>query len=147
MRLTVIKLSLLMGALLLLASRHLHATETKVLSDQKNIMMKKSGSRIPAPQVLPITHNGIRYEQVRNGLLAGLDQMGGYLVAKDDTSGELLWTLKVYENPRQAGKEGDVQDIFFKAMQLQSDGTLLIENERAKRFVVDPSARSVVAAP
>lgn len=147
MRLTAIKLPLMMGAILLPLSPHIHAAETSSLSDQKHIMMKKSGSRIPAPQVAPITLGGIRYEQVKNGLLAGFDQMGGFLVAKDDASGELLWTLKVYENPRQAGKEGDVQDVFFKTMQLQSDGTLLIENERGKRFLVDPSARTVVAAP
>lgn len=110
-------------------------------------MTNKSGSRIPAPQVAAITQGGIRYEQVKNGLLAGLDQMGGYLLAKDDVSGELLWTLKVYDNQRQAGKEGDVQDVFFKSMQLQSDGSLLIENERGKRFVVDPSARTAVAIP
>ncbi len=71
--------------------------------------------------------------------------MGAYLDVKDDASGELLWTLKVYDNPRQAGKGGDVQEAFFKLMQLQTDGTLPLENEGAKRFVVDPSARSVVA--
>ncbi|MFT3734762.1 MAG: hypothetical protein QM776_07030 [Rhodocyclaceae bacterium] len=109
--------------------------------------MKKSGSRIPAPQVQSITHAGIRYEQVKNGLLAGLDQMGGYLAAHDEASGAQLWVLKVYDNKRVPGKEGDVQDVFFKAMSLQPDGKLLIENERGLRFMVDPAAKTSTPQP
>lgn len=73
---------------------------------------------------------GTCYEQVRNGLLAGFDQMGGYLAAYDAESGRELWTLKVNDNKRNPEKEGDVQDVFFKSMTTQPDGTLLIENER-----------------
>lgn len=108
--------------------------------------MQKSGSRIPAPTVPPVTTGGVRYEQVKNGLMAGFDQMGGYLAAYDEASGQQLWTLKVYDNKRLPGKEGDVQDVFFKSMTLQPDGTLLIENERRARFVVDVKARTATAA-
>ncbi|AEF99298.1 hypothetical protein Metme_0860 [Methylomonas methanica MC09] len=104
--------------------------------------MTKSGSRIPAPIVAPIIHNGVRYEQVPNGLLAGFEQMGGYLVAIDEATGSTLWTLKVYDNQRNPEKEGDVQDVFFKSMALQADGSLLIENERGKKFIVDPAKKS-----
>jgi hypothetical protein len=109
-------------------------------------MTGKSGSRIPAPRVPAVQSGGVRYEQVANGLLAGFEQMGGYLAAYDDASGTQLWTLKVYENARNPEREGDVQDIFFKRMTLQADGTLLIENERGGRFVVDPVARTSVPA-
>lgn len=104
--------------------------------------MQKSGSRIPAPSVSPITSGGVRFEQVKNGLVAGFEQMGGYLVAIDVATGKTLWSLKVYDNKRDPVREGDVQDVFFKSMTLQSDGTLLIENERGKRFAVDPKART-----
>jgi hypothetical protein len=110
-------------------------------------MQKKSDSRIPAPTVAAISQAGVRYEQVKNGLLAGYDQMGGYLLAWDEVSGEQLWTLKVYDNQRHAGKEGDVQDVFFKSMTLLPDGKLLIENERGGRFAVDPAMRTVVPLP
>jgi hypothetical protein len=103
--------------------------------------MNKSGSRIPAPAVAPVRSAGVRYEQVKNGLLAGFDQMGGYLAACDDASGAQLWTLKVYENKRVPGKEGDVQDVFFKSMSFQPDGKLLIENERGARFIVDTASK------
>jgi len=104
-------------------------------------------SRIPAPQVAPIEIDGVRYEQVRNGLLAGLDQMGGWLAAVEVASGKQLWVLKVYDNRRDPTLEGDAQDVFFRSMTRQADGSLLIENERRGRFVVDPAARTVSPAP
>lgn len=107
--------------------------------------MQKSGSRIPAPTVPPVSAGGVRYEQIRNGLTAGFDQMGGYLAAYDEASGQQLWTLKVYDNQRVPGKEGDVQDVFFKSMTLQADGKILIENERRGRFIVDPTTRTTTA--
>jgi len=106
--------------------------------------MNKSGSRIPPPTVAPVSLGGIRYEQVKNGLLAGFDQMGGLLAAYDESTGEQLWTLKVYDNLREPTKEGDVQDVFFKSMTLRPDGNLLIENESGARFVVDPSAKTSI---
>lgn len=87
--------------------------------------------------------DGVRYEQIENGLAAGFDQMGGCLVALDEASGRQLWALKVYDNHRLPGKEADVQDVFFKAMALQADGTLLIENEHRRRFSVEVNTRRV----
>jgi len=109
--------------------------------------MTRSISRIPAPRVAPVVHGQVRYEQVENGLLAGLDQMGGYLAAIDAATGERLWLLKVYDNRRDPAREGDAQDVFFKTMAWQPDGTLLIENERGRRFVVDPASRAVSPLP
>lgn len=115
--------------------------------EQEQSKMSKSGSRIPAPAIGPVSEKGVRYEQVKNGLLAGFDQMGGYLAAYDEATGEQLWTLKVYDNKRSPDREGDVQDVFFKSMVLQSDGTLLIENERLARFIVDVQTRIVTPIP
>lgn len=112
------------------------------LDAHEEMPMGKSSSRIPGPTVPPVTIGKVRYVQVRNGLLEGFDQMGGYLAAFDVESGNQQWTLKVYENKRTSDKEGDVQDVFFKSMTAQPDGTLLIENERGGRFVVDPSVRT-----
>jgi hypothetical protein len=103
--------------------------------------MSKSSSRIPAPVISPVVLGSTRFEQVRNGLQAGLDQMGGYLAAYDMASGDQLWTLKVYDNQRRPGKEGDVQDIFFKSMETTHTGMLLIEDERGGRYLVDPVKR------
>lgn len=105
--------------------------------------MQKSGSRIPAPAVDPVVVDEIRYEQIKNGFLAGFDQMGGYLAAYSEATGEQLWTLKIYDNKRDSLKEGDVQDVFFNSMTLQDDGTLLIENERGARFAVSVTDKTV----
>lgn len=99
--------------------------------------MNKSSSRIPPPSVAPLIDGKMRYEQIPNGLLAGLGQMGGLLAVIDRESGERR-VIRVYENQREHGKEGDVQDAFFTSMKLQSDGRLLIENENGDVFVVDP---------
>lgn len=123
------------------------AGNSLIVPEQEGQKMPKSGSRIPAPIVEPIHSKGVRYEQVKNGFLAGFDQMGGYLTAYDEDSGEQLWTLKVYDNKRDPEREGDVQDVFFKSMALQDDGTLLIENERGARFIVDPAEQTVTPAP
>ncbi|RYF75967.1 MAG: hypothetical protein EOO29_23250 [Comamonadaceae bacterium] len=109
--------------------------------------MQKSGSRIPAATVAPVVIEGVSYEQVKNGLQAGLDQMGGFLQARNVASGEVLWVLKVYENPRNPEREGDVQDVFFRSMTLHDGGKLLIENERGRRFVVDPARRTSEPQP
>jgi|SRR5690606_7867769 len=105
--------------------------------------MRRSDSRIPPPPVKPVRRDGIRYEQVLNGFQAGFDQMGGYLAAFDQNTGAVLWMLKIYDNPRDPRKEGDVQDVFFRSMRFAADGTLAIENERGERFRVDPVSRTV----
>jgi hypothetical protein len=110
-------------------------------------MTGKIVSRIPAPRVPAVAIAAVRYEQIGNGKLAGFDQLGGYLAAVDEASGKQLWTLKVYDNVRNEEREGDVQDVFFKTMAAQPDGTLLIENEKGRRFSVDPAARSSVPVP
>lgn len=57
-------------------------------------------------------------------------QIGGILGAFDAANRE-LWRLRVYENVRIPGLEGDVQDVYFQSMSV--DGSkLLIENENGE---------------
>ncbi|MBN7818488.1 hypothetical protein [Bowmanella yangjiangensis] len=108
----------------------------------ENTMSAKSSSRIPALVVEPIVVDGIRYEQVKNGLMAGFEQMGGLLAAFEQD--QRLWVIKVYENQRDPAREGDVQDVFFKSMTLEADGLhLRIENERGRVFRVNRETRQV----
>jgi len=102
-------------------------------------------SRIPPPKVAPVVVDGIRYAQ-RAGDLAVDGQMGGMLAAFG-AGGEVLWTLKVYDNRRLiTNLEGDVQDCFFRSMSVDPDGRLRIINERGAIFLVDVTTRSVTAA-
>lgn len=100
-------------------------------------------SRLPPAKVEPVTINGVRYSQVF-GKESVDGQVGGLLGAYNPR-GELLWTLKIYENRRDSRLEGDVQDVFFRSMSLDPDGRLRIVNERGDTYLVDVKTRSVSA--
>jgi len=102
-----------------------------------------SADRNAPRRVPPVVNGGVRYEQNLGASEAEFGQVGGVLTARDAKTGKLLWSLKVYENKRRPGLEGDVQDVFFRSMAFDSDGRLIIENERGHRFSVDVSTRNV----
>ena len=101
-------------------------------------------SRLPPPKVEPVTINGVRYSQVA-GKESVDGQVGGLLGAYNP-KGELLWTLKIYENRRDSRLEGDVQDVFFRSMSVDPDGRLRIVNERGDTYLVDVTTRGVSAS-
>jgi hypothetical protein len=125
------------------------ATLTVACSDSKEIdAMSSTGpsaSRLPPAEVPPVTINGVRYAQ-QMGKESTDGQVGGILAAYD-TAGQPLWTLKVYDNRRKPGLEGDVQDVFFTAMSVEPGGGLRIVNERGDTFLVDVNTRTVTAVP
>ena len=100
-----------------------------------------TASRAPPKRVAPVMIDGVRYAPVA-GTLDRDGQIGGILAAYDASNRE-LWRLRVYENVRMPGLEGDVQDTYFKSMRAQGH-TLLIENEAGESFEVDTVARRVV---
>lgn len=101
-------------------------------------------SRKAPPRVEPIVANGVRYEQVIGNPIPGLDSTGRYLAAYDAATGQVLWTLKVWDMPNIPELERDVQISFFKSMRLDAAGTsLLIDSENGRHFVVDLVARTV----
>lgn len=73
-------------------------------------------------------------------------QVGGLLAAYD-ADGHVLWSMKVFDNRRRDDLEGDVQDVFFRSMDVQPDGRLLIVNEVGQRFLVDVKTRTSVPLP
>lgn len=93
----------------------------------------------PAPKtVVPVVVNNVRYEQVRNAKDYGFTSVTGFLKATDTESGETLWVKRVYTVTVDDSMERDVQDVFFRSMELSSDSrSLLIENERGKHYSVD----------
>lgn len=103
-----------------------------------------SASRAPPPTVQPVSLDGVRYAPVAGD--ADRDGQVGGLLAAYDAAGQELWRLKVYDNPRTPGLEGDVQDVWFRSLQVQGR-QLLIENERGERFEVDPTTRRVITRP
>ena len=102
-----------------------------------------SADRNAPKRVPPVTRKGVRYEQNLGASEAEFGQVGGILTAHDAKTGAVLWSIKVYDNKRKPGLEGDVQDVFFRSMAFDSKGRLVIANERDQRFAVDVDARKV----
>ena len=101
-------------------------------------------SRAAPPLVPPVTHAGIRYEQLDDERLPGIDPDANYVVARDAGSNTVLWTLQICRTEVVPGLETDVQAVYFKSMRLSADSAqLLIEDEIGRHFVVDLAARAV----
>lgn len=99
--------------------------------------------RLP-PELDPIVVDGVVYKELRQGNKLGYEQKGGFLVATDKKTGNILWHVRVYEVHFDAAKESDVQEVFFTQMKLLPGGTeILVENELEKRFVVNLESHSV----
>lgn len=107
--------------------------------------MAKAGKRAAPDPVPAVTVGDIRYEVIHYGRREGLDQNGGYIIAKDQKTGETLWTLKVYEvvfDP--SGKEGDSQDVFITQMRKVWLRPLLkIRDELGRSHIVNLRDKSV----
>lgn len=102
-----------------------------------------STSRPPAPEVKPVVHDGVRYEQDKTDERQG-DQPGGYLAAFDAQSGARLWRLRVYSLGAGAPGAPTGGARYFRSMQLAAGGAALeIEDEAGVRYSVDLAKRTV----
>ena len=99
-------------------------------------------SRPSPPQVDPVEHDGVRYEQDDFDVTAG-DQRGGYLAAIDSETGEKLWRLKVYEVEDTSPESVPSFARYFRSMRLvPGRDELEIEDESGGRYLVDLNART-----
>jgi hypothetical protein len=120
---------------------------------QRNLQMTSPelpprASRRAPRRLEPVVHAGVRYEQVIGKALPDQDESGRYLAAYDMASNQLLWGVKVYDTPQNAELERDVQAVFFASMQLDDSGkSLLVANERGRRFAIDLATHTVRELP
>lgn len=99
--------------------------------------------RLP-PELDPIVIDGVVYKELRQGNKLGYEQKGGFLVATDKKTDEILWHVRIYEIQFVTTKETDVQEVFFTRMELLPGGTeILVENELEKQFIVNLKNRTV----
>ena len=108
-------------------------------------------SRSAPPEVRPVVHDGVRYEQLEDLRLPDIDPDSSYVVALDDATNAVLWTARIYHlEPLEhlPGLEQDVQKVFFASMTLSADGKqLLIVDEMERHFTLDLATRGVRQAP
>ncbi len=124
------------------------ATESAPMADSSQTASPASptGMRRAPAFVAPVVIDGIAYAQMIGSEDEDVGQHGGLLAAYA-ADGTRLWWMKVYDNRRIAGLEGDVQDVFFTSMRRDAEDRLVIENEAGDRFLVDVHARRATALP
>jgi hypothetical protein len=99
--------------------------------------------RAPA-HIEPVRHGGLRYEAPHLGGPFGFGQDGGIVVARDDATGDLVWSQRVYVVSRDEAIEDDKQDVFVKSLSLSEDRQALrVADERGERFLLRLADRSV----
>jgi hypothetical protein len=99
-------------------------------------------SRPCPPEVKPITHKGVRYEQDAQSSSHGGTQPGGYLVAINPETGERLWMLKVYEVRHQPDAPFE-PGCYFRSMRLlRKTGEIEIVNEVGGKYLVNLTKRT-----
>jgi hypothetical protein len=133
----VSRLAALAAALIACAASCGASAKEKTMSSK----LEPVASRAPPQRVPTVLVDGVRYAPVA-GDIDRDGQIGGILGAFDASNRE-LWRLRVYENVRIPGLEGDVQDVYFRSMRAEGR-RLLIDNELGERFEVDTVARRVV---
>lgn len=95
--------------------------------------------RAPA-DVVPVTSENVRYEAPHfNNPCAS---NGGCVVAYDNTSNAVLWSLRVYCTHADPNEESDVQDVFIKSLDIEA-GQLRVTNEKNQSFLVSPTTHAV----
>jgi hypothetical protein len=96
------------------------------------------------PQVAPIEHAGVRYEQDTARQRQPDAQRGGWLVATDAASGAQLWRVQLYANPFDAASPVGSPPRWFRRMHLTADGTRIdIEDDTGTQYAVDLATRTV----
>lgn len=117
-----------------------------VLPNQENAMPNplSAPSHPSPPQVAPVEHAGVRYEQDTKRQSQPDAQRGGWLVARDAVSGAQLWSVQLYANPYDAASPVGSPPRWFTRMRLAAGGTALeIEDDIGTQFTVDIGTRGV----
>ncbi len=97
--------------------------------------ISSSASRIGRPSPRPISFEGKRFEQIKNGERLNLGQRTGLMAITDEASNTRVGAVKIYDYPRREGLEPDAGDVFFVTMQLDvQKREIIIESERHDRF-------------
>ena len=104
-----------------------------------------SMKKVSGPEdVAPVTLGKTRYEVPHWGKTRGWGQNGGHVVAVDVASGDTLWMVELYKIQYKPNMEGDKQDSFITALEFDSASSRLVaENDRGRRFALDPFSRQV----
>ena len=102
-----------------------------------------SKKRLAPAETEALVVDGIRYEAPKWGKSLGLGQNGGHLRAVDESTGNELWVLEVYEIVYDGDMEDDKLDRFITTISLSGQGRLRINSERCGVYLVDRVTQKV----
>jgi hypothetical protein len=108
-----------------------------ILTDLLVFQSQALPKRTAAPTIAPVVHYGVQY------VVPNDNGRKGYVRAVDARTGNTLWEkaiFKVWINPLE---EADVQWVFIASIILKDD-TLILTDERARRFVLDLKTKKVM---
>lgn len=105
-------------------------------------MEDESPRRMPPKMVVPLSHNGIRYEVILRAHLRGFKQSGGILAAVNEKTGQEIWIAQIYQTRYDGDEEKDVQEVYISKIEVLTDG-LQITNERGQRYYVDFDGKNI----
>jgi hypothetical protein len=115
-------------------------------ADKEKNMVAFNVKRKAPKEVEPLSHNGIRYETTFNGREFGFEQEEGVLIAIDEKNEQQLWVTLVYKIEINEKFERDAQICHITKIEFgENDNSLIISNERHKRFSLNLSDRQVTA--
>ena len=75
-------------------------------------------------EVMPVEHDGVRYEAVHWGKQRDLGQNGGFVAAIDVNTGDEIWIVRIYEIV-YGDKSPQKYDRFITALELIEEGAAL----------------------
>ena len=96
--------------------------------------------RAAPADVPPVTIGNVRYETPH--FTNPCDQNGGCVVAYDNTTNGVLWSVKVYCTHYDTSLETDVQDVFITSLAIEN-GRILVTDEKGRHFTIDPATQQV----
>jgi hypothetical protein len=110
-------------------------------------MTEHKKRRAPA-DVEPVRLDGLRYEAPLMGQPFGFGQDGGIVTARDDATGDLVWSQRVYTVDDGDDIEEEKQEVYIRTLALTDDRRALrVVNERGQRFGLGLDGRSPRALP
>lgn len=98
----------------------------------------------PAPQIAaPIVHQGVRYQQDREGT-PGKEPGAAYLVAIDPASERLLWSLKIADGIHHPpGSPWALEPGYFATLEARDD-SLFITLSTGKKYQMELKSRKLM---
>lgn len=101
-----------------------------------------------APSAKPVTHLGIKYEQMRRPTEHGFTQSGGVIAAIDTATEKQLWAVQLYETKFDSAEERDAQEVYVSELKIDAKAQALIAtDERKRRWMIKLSDHTVSLMP